>query len=166
MKQFYFLPVAILFSVFAFAQTEGASKIYGYKQKVMPGMVRADDNGREIPRKPQYNYFIYLASTGKVTPVEIWINGEVYPVSVTHVLNTPVEYANPTSGDNKAKILVPKTTRKVIQLGPSFNKIAEPILKGKTLSAKNELVVIYKSGSKFYYKTLSKLNELEPLGMQ
>jgi len=166
MKQFYFLLMAVLISFFSFAQVEGASKIYGYKQKVMPGTVRVDENGREVPRKPQYNYFIYLASTCKVTPIEIWINGEDYSVTVNSVSTTPVKYTNPTSGDNKPQILVPKTTRRVLQLGPSLNNMQKPIQKGKTLSAKNELVVIYKGNGKLYYKTISKLSELDPVAMQ
>ena len=112
MKRFYFLFIAITLSIFSFAQTEGASKIYGYRQKVMPGTIRVDDNGRQVPRKPQYNYFIYLASLTKVIPIEIWIDGEVYSVTVMNVSTTPVEYTNPTSGGNRAKILVPKTAAK------------------------------------------------------
>jgi hypothetical protein len=166
MKQFYFLLIAISVSVFSFAQKEGASKIYGFKQRVMPGMVRVDENGREVQRKPQYNYFIYLASTSKVAPLEIWINGEAYSAIVNNVLTTPVEYTNPTSGDNKPKMLVPKTTRKVLQLSPSLNKVQKPLQKGKQLSAKNELVVIYKGNGKLYYKTVSKFSELEHIAMQ
>ena len=166
MKQFYFLLIAINFSVFSFAQTEGASKIYGYKQKLMPGMVRVDANGREVPRQPHYNYFIYLASTNKVTPVEIWINGEAYSPIVNAVSSTPVEYTNPTSGDNKAIELVPKTTRKVLQVGPSLNKMQKPTQKGKSLSKKNELVIIYKWNGRWFYKTLTQLNELDAVHMQ
>ena len=166
MKYFYFLWIAILFSVLSFAQTEGASKIYGYKQRVLPGIVRVDENGKEQRRQPQYNYFIYLASTTKVVPVEIWVNGEAYSVLVTSRSSTPVNYIHPNSGDTTPKILVPKTTRKVLQLGPSSSKIQKPTTKGKTLSSKNELVVIYKGNGKMYYKTISKLDELEPLSMQ
>lgn len=165
MKNFNFLLVAAIFSVSSFAQTEGASKIYGYKQRVMPGVVRVDQNGREIPRQPQYNYFIYLASASKVTPVEIWLNGEVYSPIINEVSKTPVEYNHPTSGGN-TKILVPKTTRMVLQLSPSLNKIQKASTKGKTLAGKNELVIIYKSSGKQYYKTVSKLSELEHLAMQ
>lgn len=129
-------------------------------------MVRVDENGREVPRKPQYNYFIYLASASKITPVELWINGQAYSVTVNNVFTTPVEYTNPTSGDNKSKLLVPKTNRRVLQLGPSVNKIQTPSQKGKTLSAKNELIVIYKANGKLYYKALSKMNELQAVNMQ
>jgi hypothetical protein len=165
MKQFYFVLIAVCFSVFSFSQTEGASKIYGYKQKVLPGNVRVDENGREVQRKPQYNYFIYLASTSKVTPVEIWFNGEAYAPIVNKV-SSPVEYTNPGSGDDTSKVLVPKTSRNVLQLNPSLNKIQKPSPKGKTLSAKNELVIIYKGNGKQYYKTVSKLAELGHLAMQ
>ena len=166
MKQFYFLLIAISVSVFSFAQTEGTSKIYGFKQRVMPGMVRVDENGREVQRKPQYNYFIYLASASTVTPIEIWINGEAYSPIVNNVSATPVEYTNPTSGDNKSKVLVPKTKQHVLQLSPSLNKIQKPTQKGKMLSAKNEMVIIYKGNGKLYYKKLSELSELEPVHMQ
>jgi hypothetical protein len=166
MKHFYFLLIIIGLFKAASAQTEGASKIYGYKQKVKPGTIRVDDNGRAVPAKPMYNYFIYLASTTKVIPVEIWINGEVYSVTINTVHATPVNYTNPMSGDNKAEILVPKTTRKVLQLAPSTDKIQKPTQKGKTLSAKNELVVIYKGSGKTYYKALPRLTELDPLSMQ
>lgn len=166
MKQFYFLFIAVFLFVSSFAQTEGASKIYGYKQKVKPGTIRVDGNGKSVQKKPQYNYFIYLASTTKVVPVEIWINGEAYSVTVNSVSSTPVEYTNPTSGENKPLVLVPKTTRQILQLGPSLNKIEKPTQKGKILSAKNELVVIYKGSGKLYYKSLSKLKEMDSVDMQ
>ena len=165
MNHFYLLVLSVCFCATSIAQTEGASKLYGYKQKVMPGTIRVDDNGREMPRKSQYNYFIYLASTTKVTPVEIWINGEVYSVTV-HEVSTPVEYRHPSSANNNPKILVSKTNRHVLQLETSLNKIQNPNARGKSLSAKNEMVIIYKGGGKWYYKAVSKLDELEPLAMQ
>jgi len=165
MNHFYLLALSLFFCTASIAQTEGASKLYGYRQKVMPGTIRVDDNGKEAPRKSQYNYFIYLASTTKVTPVELWINGEVYSVTVIEV-STPVEYNHPSSSNNNPKILVSKTNRHVLQLSPSLNKIQKPNPKGKSLSAKNEMVIIYKGGGKWYYKAVSKLGELEPLAMQ
>jgi hypothetical protein len=165
MNNFYLLMFSICFCTASLAQTEGASKLYGYRQKVMPGTIRVDDNGKEIPRKSQYNYFIYLSSTTKVSPVELWINGEVYSVTVNEV-STPVEYSHPSTANNRPKILVSKTNNHVLQLSPSLNKIQKPNPKGKSLSAKNEMVIIYKGGGKWYYKVVSKLGELDPLAMQ
>lgn len=166
MKQFYFLLLALVLTVSSFAQKEGASKVYGYKQRVMPGMVRVDINGNEVKRQPQYNYFIYLASTTHVTPIEIWINGEAYSPITNKVLTTPVEYTNPTSGDNKPKILVPKSNRYVLQLSLSLNKVKKPSKNGKTLSKNNELVIIYKGNRKLFYKAIADLSELESMHMQ
>src|SRR5690348_17261961 len=104
MKQFYFFILALAISGLSNAQTQGASTVYGYRQEVMPGMVRVDKNGRETPRKPQYNYFIYLASAARTTPVEIWISGEAYSVRTTNVSTTPVEYTNPTSVNQKPSV--------------------------------------------------------------
>jgi len=164
MKSLFFLIVAMNLSFLTLGQTEGASKIYGYRQKLMGGTIRVDQKGMEVPRKPSYNYFIYLASTTKVTPLEIYINGEAYSVTIREV-SSPVEYVHPTSGDNTPKILVPKTTRKILQLGPA-DKIQRPTLKGKALSSKNELVIIYKGRDKLYYKALPKLSMLDPVSMQ
>jgi hypothetical protein len=166
MKQFYFFFLAVVLTISSFAQREGASKVYGYKQRVMPGMVRVDINGNEMKRQPQYNYFIYLASTTQVTPVEIWINGEAYSPITNKVLTTPVEYTNPTSGENKPKILVPQTDRFVLQLSTSLNKVKKPSKKGKTLSKNNELVIIYKGNGKLFYRAIADLSELDSVHMQ
>ena len=166
MKQFYFLLTAIIFSIAAYAQKTGSAQLYAYRQAVLPGTVRVDDNGREFPRKPQYNYYIYLVSPAKVSPLEIWVDGQAYNVNTSNIAATPVEYTNPTTGENQSKILVPKSTKKVWQVHLAAEKIHEMNAQGKNLSDKNQLVIIYKCGNKIYYKTALKFSELEPLAMQ
>lgn len=166
MKQFYFLSAAIIFSIAAYTQKEGNAQLYAYRQSVLPGTVRVDENGREVPRKPQYNYYIYLVSSAKIFPVEAWIDGKAYHVNAA-MSSTPVEYKNPTSGENKPKVLVPKTTKKVWQLHLASEKINQ--IKNamqKNVSDKNQLVIIYKCGKTLYYKSVLKFLELEPLAMQ
>lgn len=163
MKQLYMLAAALIFSISCFAQVKGASKLYGYKQEVMPGTIRVDENGNQVRSKTIYNYFIYLASTTKVTPTEIWVNGKAFSVNVTAVEKTPVEFRGAST--EKPKTLVPKTTRKVLQLSPTMTELNKAG-KGKTLSANNELVIIYKGNGKTYYKTLAKLPMLEAAMMQ
>jgi len=165
MKQFYFLLIALGLSCFSNAQTKEASKIYGYKQPVLPGTIRTDDNGKPMPRKQQFNYFFYIVSSSKINPLEIWINGEADSVTAINI-SSPVQYKNPTSLENKSKTLVPKTSKKVLQLNASGKKVEKPTQKGKLLSTKNELVIIYSCNGKLYYKAISKLNELEPVAMQ
>jgi hypothetical protein len=166
MKQFYFLLIILTLSTLAFSQTEGASKLYGYRQAITPGTIRVDKNGNQVRPRPNYNYFIYLASSSTVSPAEIWINGQAYSVTSTAVSNTPVEYKNPTAADGKSKILVPKTNKRVVQLSSSSTPVKNPTKKGQALSAKNELVIIYKGQGKLYYKTVSKFSELEAISMQ
>ena len=165
MKRLYFLLIALAFSFFSMAQTEGASKLYGYKQKQTPGTVRVDDNGIERPRSQQFNYYIYLVSKGNVTPTEIWLNGQSYSVTASQQ-SSPVEYRHPNSAESKPLVLVPKTNSRVLQLTPGQDKIEKPNAKGKSLASKNELVVVYKANNKLYYKTVSKLKDLEGVMMQ
>ncbi|MGZ4012277.1 MAG: hypothetical protein ACXVLF_15055 [Flavisolibacter sp.] len=165
MKQLYFILIALAFSLSSSAQTEGASQLYGFKQKQTPGTVRMDDNGNERPRTQQYNYYIYLVSKSKVTPTEIWMSGQAYAVTASPQ-SSPVEYRHPNSAESRPHVLVPKTNSRVIQLSPSQDRIEKPNAKGKSLASKNELVVIYRANNKLYYKTVSKLTELEPVMMQ
>jgi hypothetical protein len=165
MKQLYVVLLALTSALVSSAQTEGASRLYGYVQKQTPGTIRVDDNGNERPRQPQYNYFIYLASASKVHPTEIWINGEPHSLTVTQT-PSPVQYTNPNSGQTKPQTLVPKTDRKVLQLTPSAAGIEHHFAKTVTLASKNQVVVLYRVNDKWYYKTLSKLKELSPVMMQ
>lgn len=126
--------------------------------------MRRTDDGRETGSKTRFNYFIYLASSSKVTPIELWINGEPFSV-MTKPVASPVIYHHPNSGD-RPEILVPETRRSVWQLTPSAKAIETLTKGGKHLSSKNELVIIYRSGGKLYYKAIPKLSELERVAMQ
>jgi hypothetical protein len=165
MKQLYVLIIALTCALFSSAQTEGASILYGYFQKQTPGTIRVDDNGNEKPRQQQYNYFIYLASGITVVPTEIWINGQPHAVTVTEV-SSPVQYKHPNRAENKPQTLVPKTSRKVLQLTPSAAVIEHHFAKTMTMASKNQVVVLYRANTRWYYKTLLKLKELEPVMMQ
>jgi hypothetical protein len=62
--------------------------------------------------------------------------------------------------------LVPSTTRQVVMLKPVpsiDDKLSE---KGESLSASNELVVVYRMNGKFYYNTARKFTILEPAALQ
>lgn len=165
MKQLFAFLVACFVSIVAWSQMQGNAQVFAYRQEVLPGMVRADINGNEAPREPQYNYYIYLVSSVIVSPVEVWMKGKIYKVNTKQV-SAPVEYKNPTSAEKESKTLVPKTSKKIFQLNISSEAVDIPNAKEKILSSKNELVIIYKSGNKLCYKTISKFCELEPLAMQ
>jgi hypothetical protein len=169
MKYINLLLAAISISIFANAQSEGASKLYGFKQVVIPGNIPKkiiEENGKEIKveAKQHYNYFIYLVSSTSVTPTEIWLNGKAFSATAVSV-SSPVEYVNPTEG-NKTTVLVPGTNKKVLKISLSGEGLASPTSKGKSLASKNELVIIYKGGGKTYYKAAKKLTELDAAHMQ
>lgn len=164
------LAILLMAAQFCFAQTAGTAKLYGYKQPVTQGaspQKGIDEQGKETATemKQRFNYLIYLASNSIIYPSEVWINGKAYSATFTPVTSTPVKHEVMAPGDT-VTVLVPKTTQRVIriQLAPAIqNKLTE---KGKILSGKNELVVIYKSAGKFYYRTIAKMNTVEAIPMQ
>lgn len=173
----------ILFVLFSFciciyftsaAQTPGKAKLFGYKEPVVSG--RSPGNGLEENGKPailpgqaesSFNYFLYLQSSSRVYPSEMWINGKPYAVSIETIKQTPVVRENEVTPSQPSKTeLVPATDQMVLALFPvtvSENKLTAI---GRSLAAGNELVVVYKQGGKFYYNTLKKLTVLEAAPLQ
>lgn len=166
--------IMILFSVLslsAFAQTKGSGKLYGYKQAAPPGMIRKtiDENGTEkaAPVKQNVNYYLYLVTSSRAYPSELWIKGEPFGVRLQTIEETPVEQTNTNVRVSTAKkLLVPKTTQKVVQLIPAPMAGKALSSKAKALSSANELVVLYKQNGKFYYQALPKMTELEAMALQ
>jgi hypothetical protein len=102
-----------------------------------------------------------------VYPVELWVGGKRYGVSVQPVAETPVVYQNETYLGAPKITLVPNTKQQVIRLLP----IAAPASKSpgfseKTIAQKNALVVVYRQNGKFYYQSLPKLIRLETIAAQ
>jgi len=154
------------------AQSKGSITIYGYRQVVLPGTIPQDvmdDDGNRVKTayKPRHNFFIYTASNSRIYPSEIWIDGQAYSAKTEMIAQTPVEYINPTSLPADKKIaLVPKTSKKVMQLSLAPMIESKSMAKAKTLSKTNQLVVVYKQGGRSYYSVLKKFTELEPVAMQ
>jgi hypothetical protein len=168
MKKIITLGFAVLIAAALHAQTKGTIKIYGYKQPVTGGMVQRviseDGAAHEVPVKPRFNYRIYTASSTAVTPTEIWIRGEAFSVTQSPV-ETPVMYSSPNNPVAPATTLVPKTSKKVLQisLAPLSGK---ETAKAKTLAKTNELVLVYKANGRTFYQTLKKLEMMEPAFVQ
>lgn len=145
-------------------------KVFGFEQESSPGTVAAnvkDENGNPIKRvATQKNYFIYLSFSQKyrITPHEVFLNGEVFPVEGSAIETTPIKDVNNNIPNKPEQItLVPKTTNKVIKL-----KIASPAQVEKTsklqkLTKKNDLVVSYTWKKKNYFAVLKKLKKLDPI---
>lgn len=169
MKKIITLGLAVLIAAALHAQTKGTIKIYGYKQPTVGGMVQRtiseDGTANEVPVKPRFNYRIYTASSSAITPMEIWIKGEAFSVSQSPV-ESPVVYTSPNNPVRPTTTtLVPKTTKKVLQITPEQLK-GNATAKARTLAKTNELVLVYKANEKTYYQTLKKLETMEPVFLQ
>lgn len=164
----------MLFSCMVMAQEKGTAVLYGYKQGVLPGVIRKH-NISELPReqanervakpmKPKFNYMIYIVSSKRITPVEIWINGIAQNVQFRPVDSTPVVLTNYNLPMHPKTVqLVPKTKRAVIQLTPGTVLEGPQNEKLSGIAAENELVVVYKAGKKTCYVALRHFTPLEPV---
>jgi hypothetical protein len=169
MKKLFFLLSIIAMSLFVSAQTKGNIKLYGYKQSVSRGKApELDENTKtRVSQGSGTNYFLYTVSASRIYPVEAWVEGHHYSLMVETVAETPVEYGDENNIGSPKKVLVPKTTEKVLRLtllppveGKSTGKQAKP------LATSNDFVLVYKMNGKFYYSTLKSLSSVENAAMQ
>lgn len=164
MKKMMTLLLAVLLAAASQAQTKGTIKIYGYKQPVVGGVAQRtiSENGKsnEAAVKPRFNYRIYTASSSNITPVELWINGKAFSVSQS-LVESPVIYTSTNNPANPVSvILVPKTNKKVLQLGLEEPKRSASA-KAKTWAKTNELVLIYKVNGRTFYQVMKRLEVME-----
>lgn len=166
-----FLLLFLVFStvISGKAQTKGNSKLYGYEQQVSGGASpdRSLEPGAGTGKSARVNYFIYLATSAnsRVYPSELWIDGELYGAQVRTISKTPVLLESNDPALNN-RVLVTKTTQKILQLVPTSSKGVKKSAKGTLLAKTNDVVMVYKQNGKFYYSVLPKLSGLESAAMQ
>jgi hypothetical protein len=146
-------------------------KLYGYVQKVTPGIsatVELDENGNRVKRSgaSMENYFMYLAgpANSRVYLVEGWIKGERVGLKGTTV-KTPVQITA-SSETGKVVEVVPKSTAMVWQLTGTTAPAGKTFEKAKRLAQTNEMVVVYRLNGQFRYATLKNLTPLETAHLQ
>jgi hypothetical protein len=168
MYRIFFLTLIIFSAQLVNAQAKGKSVLYGYKQDVMPGVNRGviNESGEEVQSGGQVgrNYFIYISSTSRIYPAEMWINGEPYSISMEIIRSTPVTRIGQPGQESIE--LVPRTDRQVLKLVPRPYRETKSFGNVRTLASNNELVVVYKQNGKFFYNSLINLAELEDAAMQ
>lgn len=156
------LITALLFSLVITGQP--ALKLYGFSRISTPGMVPArefDENGRAIstPANESIGYFIFLAANAsiRVQPKEIWIMGKRYLVSSAPVLQSPVIAGKDT--------LVKSTSLRIQELQWENNPLSTKGIPSivKKMTSNNELVLKYQWKGRIWYKTVKKIQELEPV---
>jgi hypothetical protein len=168
MKKIFLLAVLFAVCLLSFAQEKGNAKLFGYKQAVLPGTPGGviNEGGQEVSTETasKKNYRIYIQSASRIYPVEMWIEGQPYSVSMDIITTTPVVHG--TEAMNNRKELVPKTGQKVLMLTPRTYTETKNVGDMRSIAMENELVVVYKMNGKFYYNSLEKLSHLETAAMQ
>ena len=168
MKTVFFLLVLLITGISCSAQSKGNIKLYGFKQSVASGKAPdINEKGLRVSKGGGKNYYLYAVANSRIYPTEIWVEGFRSGVTIKTIEQTPVEYGDDMNVGSPKKVLIPKTSQKVVQLIPNAATESKAIgTKAKTLAQKNELVIVYKQGGKFYYQTLARLSSLEGTAMQ
>lgn len=168
MRIFLFLLAAISVCASCSAQSKGTIKLYGFEQSVAGGKAPdINEKGLRVSKGGGKNYFLYAVSSSRIYPTEIWLEGTRYGATIKTIEQTPVEYGDEMNIGSPKKVLVPKTSQKVVQLIPNAsteNKASGR--KAKSLAQKNGLVVVYKQNGRFYYQVLAHLTSLTGAAMQ
>lgn len=168
MRLFFFSLVVFSLSLSCSAQRKGSIQLYGFEQTVSGGKApEINDRGLRVSEGGGKNYFLYAVSPGRIYPVEVWIHGTRYGTTMKTIAETPVEYGDEQNIGSPKKLLVPKTTRKVLQIIPAADtgsKIAGTRI--KTTAKNNALVLVYQMAGKFYYQVLPRLSKIDGAAMQ
>lgn len=157
------------------AQTRKEVKLYAYKQPVIggaPQKATITEHGQSVEnnnnQRSRTNYLIYLEypSATRIIPVELWLEGENYGVSSTDI-KTPVEInTGNLPGQDKANVLVPQTSNKVVQLNIRPITVSKANAAARAASGSNQVVLVYKVGSQFYHAVVKELSIIEPVVLQ
>lgn len=162
MKTTFFLLFAFTIGFAGLAQSKGTIKLYGFGQNVSRGKAPEmnPETGLRTSAGAGKNYYLYAVSSSRIYPTEIWIEGTKFGVTIRFV-ETPVKYSDAGDVNAPAKLLVPKTSQRVIQLAPSAVVKGKSVgTKAKSLASSNDVVLVYKQNGKFYYNTLKALSNL------
>jgi len=167
------LLIFIFFSIAlnAYAQ-QPVIKVFAFEQENYPGTKPSagtkDENGNPIKKAADSkNYFIFLSfkKTYSVTPIQVFIHGQAFKIENVITRQTPVEYTvNSIPGKPGKKILVPKTSNKVVEIQLSEISLQEKkTAYVQQLASTNDVVITYKWNNKKYFAKEKKMQKMEPV---
>lgn len=172
MRKRNLFTILFLVSVFLLQAQVNNATIYGFRQRVTGGAqkggtVNEDGTITKVERSNVFQYTIYLAtaSTVRVYPVQMWINGEVFSVETERGIQTPILQVNTNKLDTSQKVLVPNRTGQVLKLVPAPLTVDKSSGRAKSLASTHAVVVLYKSGGKLRYGVLKKFTDLNTLAL-
>lgn len=165
--------VLLLCMAFLLRAQPATDKIYGFRQRVIPGNKSVgdiDETGKLLKKKTPdvFQYAIYLtsASKAKIYPVQMWINGEA--LSVEAETKTAMQLMQETANmhNDKTNKIIRITDGTIWKLTPVPLITDKSVRRAKTLANENAVVVLYKSGGKLRYGVLKKFTDLDPVSLQ
>ncbi len=157
---------SLLLAMFPFFAGAQQVKLYGYRQKVVPGITAArelNENGtsHNVAAETLQDYFLYLSAPAKsgVYVVEGRLDGQRVGL-ISKAVSSPVVLP-PSLPTGESVEAVPKLPGIVLQITTTTASTAtKASARAETLAVANEMVVVYKLNGKVGYATLWKLKEL------
>ena len=168
MKNLFFIIAAVLMAASCSGQSKGKVMLYGYVQSVAGNRHSdlAEDGTTKETIRTGKNYLLYASAPARIYPMEIWIEGVKYGVTIKSISKTPVIFKDETNIGSLEQTLVHATKEKVIQLIPNSQPTKSLGSTAQALAKSNALVLVFKQSGKLYYNTLKSLNELSAAALQ
>lgn len=156
-KLIFFVSILMLVSYEIMSQTKPLKKLYAYSQTTLPGK----KTNFPVKVKEIHRLFITVAPKEKIEVTGVWVKNNYYGcnakiIAAKHVVNENTNF--------EKKILVPKTSNKIIELLLTKQVDSAPrpgSALGNLLQA-NEVVFVYTWKGKEYFSALKKITVLEP----
>jgi hypothetical protein len=169
MKQL--LLVLCLTLVMQLHAQKNSIRVYGFSQGISAGIRPATINEKGetgIKKKATgKKYLIYLEYPAgqRLTPTELWINGEKFKFHATAVTSPVLLNTGLSMPGQKEKVLIPQTENQLWQLVPLMEmNITEK--DKRNIVQQKPLVIFYSVNGKSCHLTLDSLQELPELVME
>ena len=172
MKKLVFTTTFFFAALLLHAQPT-AVRLYGYRQRVHPGIKKAGDfdtSGNFIKKEPApvFQYLIFLITTSKapIQPTQLWLNGEAFAVETKIMEHPPMRQGNSDAPAPTFKPLFAQPAGTIYKLTPVPLTAGNSTPKGRKLAHENAVVVLYEKEGRLQYGVLKKLIDIESALLQ
>jgi hypothetical protein len=159
MKKLTLLALLIIATITGFGQP--LTKLYGFSQSQLPGMVPKGSSGNDA--KTQVSIYFQWNPKSTVKPTGLWLNGKSQSFQLVSE-KIPVVQVDKTFPSNPVKkVLVPANGLRTVVFSAIQTKTSATPAAAKKLVAGIAVVVEFEWKGKKYYRTLKKLTVLSPI---
>ena len=158
--RFFFLVCFSFLGIGSIAQSPyGIRRVDAFFTERMPGIIRADDNDKEVPFRPDTITTIYIEFSG--TPVKwitAWKDGRTYSIMATAINERPVDIG--VNKHTNAKIVLrPAGRNSLWLLHLSGTVVTKPPVKPRP----GEIILLGRQGKKTITYRIGSQVELESI---